>query len=408
MIILYESPVGYLLIDVTAEKDLKLLARRDFESQIEALENYCELNSQKIPEILKKFLGDFLPKDKTKLYLTDSAMKQVFMSELGVECEYDDVMVRLIRSKLFEIIDIKKDDYLLKLVSLAHKSSHITLKGKFDNLDGIIIESINMLDELDKDINLHVMRIKEWYSFHFPELEHVLEDNREYVEAVSLIGKRENAENNLKTSSLSAEKIQDIIDRSKISMGTDVLDIDCDRIIENALNVLKMFSYRNSLSSYINSKINEIAPNLTVLVGELVASKLIAKAGSLYALSKLPGSTLQIMGSEKAYFTAIKEKSNTPKYGFIYHSPLVVMCQPKNKGKIARSLASKASLACKIDVFGENVNNEIGLEAKNKLELRVKQLEGMATKRKNVNARPKGFAGDNDSTRNSKRAKINK
>jgi len=61
-----------------------------------------------------------------------------------------------------------------------------------------------------------------------------------------------------------------------------------------------------------------IAPNLTQMVGEVVGARLIAHAGSLVNLAKFPASTVQILGAEKALFTAIKTKKNTPKYGLIY------------------------------------------------------------------------------------------
>jgi RNA processing factor Prp31 len=58
-----------------------------------------------------------------------------------------------------------------------------------------------------------------------------------------------------------------------------------------------------------------LAPNLTALVGELVGARLIAHAGSLMNLAKSPGSTIQILGAEKALFRALKTKHDTPKYG---------------------------------------------------------------------------------------------
>ena len=66
-----------------------------------------------------------------------------------------------------------------------------------------------------------------------------------------------------------------------------------------------------------------IAPNLTVLVGELVGARLIAHAGSLMNLAKYPASTVQILGAEKALFRALKTKGNTPKYGLIFHSTFI-------------------------------------------------------------------------------------
>ena len=77
-----------------------------------------------------------------------------------------------------------------------------------------------------------------------------------------------------------------------------------------------------------------IAPNLTVLVGELVGARLIAHAGSLLNLAKHPASTVQILGAEKALFRALKTKQDTPKYGLIYHASMVGQATPKNKGDL--------------------------------------------------------------------------
>ncbi|KAH9307041.1 hypothetical protein KI387_011445 [Taxus chinensis] len=123
---------------------------------------------------------------------------------------------------------------------------------------------------------------------------------------------------------------------------------------------------------------NAIAPNLTVLVGELVGARLIAHAGSLLNLAKQPGSTVQILGAEKALFRALKTKHNTPKYGLIFHASLIGQAAPKLKGKISRSLAAKAALAIRIDALGESQDASQGFESRAKLEARLRQLEGRA------------------------------
>lgn len=122
---------------------------------------------------------------------------------------------------------------------------------------------------------------------------------------------------------------------------------------------------------------NAIAPNLTLIVGELVGARLIAHAGSLLNLAKYPASTVQILGAEKALFRALKTKHETPKYGLIYHASLVGQSAPKNKGKISRVLAAKAALACRYDALGEGeTNTEIGKEGREKVEKRLRLLEG--------------------------------
>src|SRR6202030_1234646 len=109
--------------------------------------------------------------------------------------------------------------------------------------------------------------------------------------------------------------------------------------------VISIGDYRAELYEYLKNRMNTIAPSLTAMVGELVGARLIAHAGSLMNLAKHPASTVQILGAEKALFRALKTKTDTPKYGLIYHASLVGQAGPKLKGKIARMVATKASIS---------------------------------------------------------------
>lgn len=51
----------------------------------------------------------------------------------------------------------------------------------------MIIQAIALLDTLDKDINTFVMRVREWYSWHFPELVKLAQDNYQYSQLALLI-----------------------------------------------------------------------------------------------------------------------------------------------------------------------------------------------------------------------------
>merc|ERR1719204_1397225 len=118
-----------------------------------------------------------------------------------------------------------------------------------------------------------------------------------------------------------------------------------------------------------------IAANLTVLVGDLVGARLIAHSGSLLNLAKHPSSTIQILGAEKALFRALKTKHDTPKYGLIYHASMVGQAGAKTKGKISRMLAAKSSLAARYDVLGDDVNTEMGIQNRAKIEARIRFLD---------------------------------
>lgn len=152
-----------------------------------------------------------------------------------------------------------------------------------------------------------------------------------------------------------------------ISMGTEVSDLDLINIKELCDQVLSLSEYRAQLFDYLKSRMNTIAPNLTALVGELVGARLIAHGGSLLNLAKQPGSTVQILGAEKALFRALKTKHATPKYGLIYHASLIGQAPPKLKGKISRSLAAKSALAIRYDALGEDQDDSLGVGCRTKV-----------------------------------------
>ena len=106
---------------------------------------------------------------------------------------------------------------------------------------------------------------------------------------------------------------------AEISMGTEISDSDISHIHSLCDQVISISQYRSQLAEYLRNRMTAIAPNLTVLVGELVGARLISHAGSLLNLAKHPASTIQILGAEKALFRALKTKHDTPKYGLIYH-----------------------------------------------------------------------------------------
>ena len=49
------------------------------------------------------------------------------------------------------------------------------------------LQAIALLDTLDKDVNTFVMRVREWYSWHFPELVKIVNDNYQYAQVGSLL-----------------------------------------------------------------------------------------------------------------------------------------------------------------------------------------------------------------------------
>jgi nucleolar protein 56 len=229
--------------------------------------------------------------------------------------------------------------------------------------DKPVIQSIAIIDQLDKDINSFCMRIKEWFSWHFPELSKIVTDIQLYVKLVNLIetkanlkAKKEEITEQINELTNDEALTKQIVESALVSMGADFSDMDSINIKLFCNKVIGLFKYRDTVSQYLKDKMKAVAPNLSQLVGEVVGARLISHAGSLGSLAKYPASTIQILGAEKALFRALKTKGKTPKYGLLYHSSFIGRAQQANKGKISRFLANKIAICARIDYFTlENV-----------------------------------------------------
>ncbi|GLT51778.1 hypothetical protein SLA2020_251620 [Shorea laevis] len=129
---------------------------------------------------------------------------------------------------------------------------------------------------------------------------------------------------------------------------------------------------------------SDIAPNLASLIGEVVGAQLISHASGLTNLAKCPSSTLQILGMEKALFRALKTRGNRPKYGLIFHSSFIGRASARNKGRMARHLANKCSIASRIDCFAERGTTVFGEKLREQVAERLDFYDKGVAPRKNI------------------------
>ncbi|XP_023546774.1 probable nucleolar protein 5-2 [Cucurbita pepo subsp. pepo] len=398
MLVLFETSAGFALFKVldegklskvedlwkdfsnaeSARQVVKLKAFSKFENMSEALEATTLLIDSKPSKGLRKFLRANC--DGETLGVADSKLGNIIKEKLQIDCVHNNSVMELVRglrNQLNELISgLAVQDLAPMSLGLSHSLSRYKLKFSADKVDTMIIQAIGLLDDLDKELNTYAMRVREWYGWHFPELAKIIQDNIQYAKAVKFMGNRDNAAKLDFSEILSEEVETELKEACMISMGTEVSELDLMNIRELCDQVLSLSEYRAQLYDYLKSRMNTIAPNLTALVGELVGARLIAHGGSLLNLAKQPGSTVQILGAEKALFRALKTKHATPKYGLIYHASLIGQAAPKLKGKISRSLAAKTALAIRCDALGDGQDNTMGLENRAKLEARLRSLEG--------------------------------
>jgi nucleolar protein 58 len=352
----------------------------------------------KMGKALKKFLKKNVVDAglKDKLAVSDKALGSLIKDKLNIACVNDTAVMEVmrgIRANMDTLITgLEDDDLKAMTLGLSHSLSRYKLKFSADKVDTMIVQAIGLLDELDKEINTYSMRVREWFGWHFPEMGKIVTDNLQYAKCVLKMGIRSHVKN-LDFSDILSEDVEaSMREVCEVSMGTDISEEDVTNISALCEQVISLTEYRAQLFDYLKNRMNAIAPNLTVMVGELVGARLIAHAGSLMNLAKHPASTVQILGAEKALFRALKTKHDTPKYGLIYHASLIGQTAPKHKGKISRVLAAKTSLAVRVDALGDATEATIGFDNRAKVEARVRQLENGFSGVPNSNGKTKSEA----------------
>ena len=283
----------------------------------------------RLQDTIHPYLHDILelnlkkPKKSSSVVLAvNPALAPVVKEQMGINCSSEEVstdILRGIREHAARLLKGLQDEDLTKAqLGLGHAYSRAKLKFNVNRIDNMIIQAIALLDQLDKDVNLFSMRVREWYGYHFPELVKLVPDNYQYARVAQFIGAKETLDEE-KLPELAAlveddeTKAQNILDAARGSMGVELSETDIINVGLFATRVVSLAEYRKSLQAYLHEKMNDVAPSLTALLGDRIGARLISHAGSLTNLSKYPASTVQILGAEKALFRALKTKGNTPK-----------------------------------------------------------------------------------------------
>jgi nucleolar protein 58 len=124
---------------------------------------------------------------------------------------------------LSKYVDFSSQIYFLKCFFLLNNN--------------FIFQAVSLLDDLDKELNNYMMRAREWYGWHFPELGKIITDNVAYIRTILVMGQRENCKNVDLSDVLPEEVDARVKEAAEISMGTEISEFDmlnirhlCDQV----------------------------------------------------------------------------------------------------------------------------------------------------------------------------------
>jgi nucleolar protein 56 len=228
---------------------------------------------------------------------------------------------------------------LNKLLSqIGISKSRQSIKQK-ERKDRVIVQVVSAVSDLDKILNTMTERLREWFGLHYPELR--IRDHFKLVKRIAKYGHRKNWEG------------------FKDSVGAEFSDDDVEIVKSYAESLANFYKQREKMEKYLDKTTHEEIPNLRAILGGTLAARLLSKAGTLERLAKMPSSKLQILGAEKSVFRFMKEKkqglrtAKIPKFGILFTHPDISGSSKNVQGKIARLLASKCTMAARVDFYSK-------------------------------------------------------
>jgi nucleolar protein 56 len=371
--LIIETVIGFFAFDEKGEVIDKELFVNRAESIVDALEKVGKgLLVQELSSLLSRIaLNGFDTFDFEGKGLADAVQRDL---GFGVEVVGPTDTGKRLRADLPKVateLGYVDDEAALRELSrrVSTSISRVAVKEAAHKRDLLLIQAIHAIDELDGSLNIFSTRVREWYGYHFPELNNLIEKHDTFLRLVNLLGARQNFTLvNLKDMEIPESRSRAIADVVSSSMGADFDENDLETIRDLSASILELYKARRKLDGYVERLIGEVAPNLKMLAGSSLGARLISLAGGLDSLSRMPASTIQILGAEKALFRSMKTGALPPKHGAIFQHPDIHQALRWQRGKIARALSGKIAIAARVDAFkGEFMGEKLKMELDNRV-----------------------------------------
>lgn len=293
-------------------------------------------NNQLKEQILFKDLKDYQNKEKAEQKLTKK-YKKVFPPQ-GKDLEF-----------IFAFFKDQKYFRQFYQKNLLLTKQQVKASVQDDNL---IIQAVSSIKELDRIANILTKRLREWSELYLPEFSKSVQDQEKFVELIQQKSRQ--------------QVFKELKLTEETTMGKALSKQDVEEITALAKQAYSTHQLRKKQEVYLEKVMKKFCPNILELCGSTIGAKLIEAAGSLKRLATFPSSTVQLLGAEKALFRHLRIGAKSPKYGFIHEHPLIQ--NAREKGKAARALADKISLAARLDFFkGEFKAKEMLKELEKKI-----------------------------------------
>ncbi|KAF7495732.1 U4/U6 small nuclear ribonucleoprotein Prp31 [Sarcoptes scabiei] len=241
----------------------------------------------------------------------------------------------------------------------------------------LVVDANNLAVQIDNDINICQKFVRDKYAKRFPELESLVPNAMDYLMTVKeLNNDLDNVKNNEKLLEFLTQATLMVVSvTASTTQGTLLSKEELNSIIDACDKAIDIYQKKLLIYQYVESRMNFIAPNLTVIVGSSIAAKLIGLAGGLTNLSKMPSCNIRSLGSTRKTLSGFSVTSITPHNGLIFQSDIVINLPSDMRKKAATLIANKCALASRADAVHSYPDGSIGRKFREEIERSLDKLQ---------------------------------
>jgi U4/U6 small nuclear ribonucleoprotein PRP31 len=216
----------------------------------------------------------------------------------------------------------------------------------------LVLASNDILQEIDEEIASTTKFVSDLYRLKFPELETLIPNRLDFIKVIERIGNEMDLTTISLNDLLSSQLVMIVSVSSSTTSGKPLSEKQLSEVLVGCREIIKLYKEKQFLLSFIESKMNKIAPNLCNLIGSQLTAQLIGLAGGLINLSKIPSCNLQVIGQTKpTNLMGLSLASHQPHTGILFQSDLIVPLPAAFRKKALKMLSGKVALAARIDAY---------------------------------------------------------
>ncbi|XP_017217849.1 U4/U6 small nuclear ribonucleoprotein Prp31 homolog [Daucus carota subsp. sativus] len=253
-------------------------------------------------------------------------------------------------------------DIMQKVESALEKGSDVSKHGGVDDPEyKLVVDCTTLLLDIENEIIILGNFIRDKYRLKFPELESLVHDPIDYARVVKKIGNEVD---------LTLVDLQGLVPSAIIMVvsltasttsGKPLVAEDLHKTVEACDMAITLDSAKKKVLDFVQSRMAYIAPNLSAIVGSAVAAKLMAAAGGLSALTERPACNIKFLGAKRKNLAGFSTMTcQFPVGSYIEQTEIFQSTPPALRTCVSRLLASKSTLAARVDSAGGDATGGLG------------------------------------------------